>query len=180
MMLNKGETKPHWQYESWRYVSMHWLCMCVTNTVKCGPIITHSIFSKNTHNRHHIPHPQGWAMGCLLWGQKYDLSSTFLIIVLYAVTCYDWTCRNETWGGHFKKTYELINLGALKSSLLNKLHIFQCMGKIFWVEFQRAPLKFHTKYLTIENLRAFRFTSVYTFLKCTPTGPLFDPCLEHA
>ena len=26
--------------------------------------------------------------------------------------------------------------------------IFQCMGKIFCVEFQRFPLKFHTKYLT--------------------------------
>ena len=28
-----------------------------------------------------------------------------------------------------------------------KNHIFQCMGKIFCVEFQRYPLKFHTKYL---------------------------------
>ena len=28
------------------------------------------------------------------------------------------------------------------------MHIFQCMGKIFCVEFQRVPLKFHTKYLT--------------------------------
>ena len=31
---------------------------------------------------------------------------------------------------------------------MNKIHIFQCMGKIFCVEFQRYPLKFHTKYLT--------------------------------
>ena len=41
-----------------------------------------------------------------------------------------------------------LNLRALKISLVNKMHIFQCMGKIFCVEFQRGPLKFHTKYLT--------------------------------
>ena len=50
--------------------------------------------------------------------------------------------------GSFQNAYELGNLGALKSSLLNKLHIFQWMGKIFCVELQRVPLKFHTKYLT--------------------------------
>ena len=51
-------------------------------------------------------------------------------------------------GGHFNNTYELLNLRALKISKLHKNHIFQCMGKIFCVEFQRVPLKFHTKYLT--------------------------------
>ena len=51
-------------------------------------------------------------------------------------------------GGHFKNTYELLDLRALKISKLHKNHIFQCMGKIFCVEFQRVPLKFHTKYLT--------------------------------
>ena len=50
--------------------------------------------------------------------------------------------------GRFKNTYELLNLRAFKFSLVNKIHIFQCMGKIFCVEFQRYPLKFHTKYLT--------------------------------
>ena len=50
-------------------------------------------------------------------------------------------------GGHFKNTYELLNPRALKMSTLYKNHIFQCMGKIFCVEFQRVPLKFHTKYL---------------------------------
>ena len=72
-------------------------------------------------------------------------------------------------GGRFKNTYELLNLRALKISMLHKNHIFQCMGKIFCVEFQRVPLKFHTKYLahtskdvdlfTGENLRALRFKS---------------------
>ena len=45
----------------------------------------------------------------------------------------------------FKNAYELINLVALKSSLFTKLHIFQCMGKIFCAEFQRVTL-IHTKY----------------------------------
>ena len=50
--------------------------------------------------------------------------------------------------GHFKNAYEFVNLGALKFTTLYQNHIFQCMGKIFWVEFQRYPLKFHTKYRT--------------------------------
>ena len=44
--------------------------------------------------------------------------------------------------------YQLLNLRALRFSLANKMHILQCMGKIFCVEFQRVPFKFHTKYLT--------------------------------
>ena len=50
-------------------------------------------------------------------------------------------------GVHFKKAYELFNVRALKFSPVYKIHIFQCMGKIFCVEFQRGLLKFHTKYL---------------------------------
>ena len=37
---------------------------------------------------------------------------------------------------------------VLKLSLLKQLHVFQFMGKIFCVEFQRFTSKFHTKYLT--------------------------------
>ena len=51
-------------------------------------------------------------------------------------------------GGRFNNTYELLNLRALKFSPVDKIRIFQCMGMIFCVEFQRYPLKFHTKYLT--------------------------------
>ena len=51
-------------------------------------------------------------------------------------------------GGCFKNEYELLNLRALKIFMLNKSKFFQCMGKIFCVEFQRVPLKFHTKYHT--------------------------------
>ena len=38
----------------------------------------------------------------------------------------------------------VLNLRAFKFSPVDKIHIFQCMGKIFCV----YPLKFHTKYLT--------------------------------
>ena len=51
------------------------------------------------------------------------------------------------WEGYFKNAYELLNL-TIEISMLYNNCIFQCMGKIFCVEFQRYPLKFHTKYLT--------------------------------
>ena len=50
--------------------------------------------------------------------------------------------------GHFKKAYELLNLSALKFIPVHKMHILQCMGKVFCVEFQSVPLNFHIKYLT--------------------------------
>ena len=65
-------------------------------------------------------------------------------------------------GGRFKKTYELLNQRALKFSYVNKIHIFQCMGKIFCVEFQRYPLKFHTKYLT-HTLKDMLFMQFWNF-----------------
>ena len=49
--------------------------------------------------------------------------------------------------GTFENHYEVVNLWALKVLLLNKLHIFQCMGEIFCVKFQWAHLKCHTKHL---------------------------------
>ena len=58
--------------------------------------------------------------------------------------------------------------------MLYKNHIFQRMGKIFCVEFQRVPLKFHTKYLThtLKELDfALRFKSSLVFLK-RPPDPL--------
>ena len=50
--------------------------------------------------------------------------------------------------GRFKNTSELLHLRALKISILYENQTFQCMGKIFCVEFQMFPLKFQTKYLT--------------------------------
>ena len=49
-------------------------------------------------------------------------------------------------GGRFKNTYELLNLRALKISPVNKIHIFQCMGKIFCVEFE-IPHKISYSYI---------------------------------
>ena len=63
--------------------------------------------------------------------------------------------RNYGTREHFKNAYELLNLRALKISVLYKNHIFQCTGKIFCVEYQMVPLKYHTKYL------AFTFKDVY-------------------
>ena len=76
--------------------------------------------------------------------------------------------RASCWDGsrgRFKNTYKLINLRALKFSTSYKNHILQCMGKIFCVEFQRFPLKFHIKYLThtLEDLYfiQWKFKSYY-------------------
>ena len=70
--------------------------------------------------------------------------------------------NNGIPGGRFKNTYELLNLRALKISKLHKNHIFQCMGKIFCVEFQRVPLKFHTKYRT-HTLKDVDFIHIWKF-----------------
>ena len=42
--------------------------------------------------------------------------------------------------GCFKKTWWLLNLRALKVSHINKISIFQCIGKIFCMVFQREPV----------------------------------------
>ena len=68
-------------------------------------------------------------------------------------------------GGHFKNVYELLNLRALKILMLYQNHIFQCMGKVFCVEFQRVPLKFHTKNLThtlkdVDFIQRWKFKSL--------------------
>ena len=65
-------------------------------------------------------------------------------------------------GGRFKNTYELFNRRILKSSPVIEMHIFRCMGKIFCVEHQRAPLRFHTKSLT-HKLRYTIFTQCSNF-----------------
>ena len=65
-------------------------------------------------------------------------------------------------GGRFKNTYELLKLRTLKISMLYKNRIFQCVGKIFCVGFQRFPLKFHTKYL-IHTLKDVHFIHRWNF-----------------
>ena len=77
----------------------------------------------------------------MIWTQQYNIKQLYFCIN-------DINCNLFTPGGHFKNAYELLNLGALQISMLYKNYIFQCMGMLFCVEFQRLPLKFHAKYLT--------------------------------
>ena len=49
-------------------------------------------------------------------------------------------------GGMFKNTYELLNPRALNISILYEYHIFQCMGKVFFVEFQRLSYPYIERY----------------------------------
>ena len=53
--------------------------------------------------------------------------------------------------------------------MLYKNCIFQCIGKIFCVEFQRFPLKFHTKYL-IHTLKDVHFIHRWNFKKYASSG----------
>ena len=85
---------------------------------------------------------------------------------------------NDVWILNLE-SYELINQGACKFSLINKLHIFQCMDKKFCVEFQREPLKFHTKYLarTLKEIILiqywkFKSSQIYELIKRFWNAPL--------
>ena len=65
-------------------------------------------------------------------------------------------------GRGFKNMYGLLNLRACKFSFINKLHIFQCIGKIFCVEFQMFHLKFRKKYHT-HTLKEAMFIQYWKF-----------------
>ena len=110
------------------------------------------------HPHSHLSNGHHWSVcrACQMWlllvPQQTAVMATELdrpAMDVTATTGYTWHKRKyDTSGGRFKNTYELLNLRALKFSPVNKIDIFQCMGKIFCVEFQRVPLKFHTKYFT--------------------------------
>ena len=92
-----------------------------------------------------------------------------------------WRHHIETTFERLKNAYEFLNLRALKISMLNKNRIFQCMDKIFCVEFQGTLWNSTQNILPIycklcilfrcEDLKALRFKSPITFLKGSP-GPL--------
>ena len=89
-------------------------------------------------------------------------------------------------GGRFINSYALLNPGALKISMFYTNRIFQCMGEIFCVEFQRCPLKFHAKYLThtlkdiflykTEILRALKSKSSHAFFETPPGHNIYCAC----
>ena len=108
--------------------------------------------------------------GLLLCLKFIPINNLNVMLVSFGLPQYEASLPFLVPGGRFKNRYELLNLRALKISIFNKNHTFRCMGKVFCVEFQRVPLKFHTKYLTHtlkdvdflsrgENLRALRFKS---------------------
>ena len=76
-------------------------------------------------------------------------------ISLNVLTSYKWLQINSEPSSfchspehHFRGAYIFLNLYTFQYSPYNKIHIFECMGKILCVEFQREPLKFLSKYLT--------------------------------
>ena len=78
----------------------------------------------------------------------------------------------QPWpGGRFKNTYELLTLRAHEFSPVNKIYIFQCMGKEFCVELDtlwNVIIPIHRKIwllYNIEILRALMFKSPYSFFK---------------
>ena len=66
------------------------------------------------------------------WISPSCIISTAIKIFSFKKICLKAIC--SSLGGVSKNTYKLVNLWALKSSLLNKIHIFQYMGKIFYGE----------------------------------------------
>ena len=74
-----------------------------------------------------------------------------------------WEWTQWILGGRFKNAYELLNLRTLKIWTLYKNDIFQCIDKIVCGEFQRYPLKFHTKYLT-HTLKDMHFIHSWKFM----------------
>ena len=99
-----------------------------------------------------------WISWCSIWHICFEYVSPISLLVMWS-------------RGRFKNTYELLNLRVLKFLPTDKIYIFQCMVKIFCVDFQRYPLKFHTNLLPmhwkiwflydIEISRALRFKSSY-------------------
>ena len=58
-------------------------------------------------------------------------------------------CHSFYSGRPVLNTYGLLILRAVKLSYADKIHIFQCMGKIFCVKFERYPLNFTQNILPI-------------------------------
>ena len=127
--------------------------VCVTETISSVPLIFpfFKIIKQWSFIEYHGYIWQvSWKVSC---GDPWNIRPSAVIARSYITSYYlhHWVIETDYGsesGGRFKNTYELLNLRALKFSPVNKIRIFQCMGMIFCVEFQRYPLKLHTKYLT--------------------------------
>ena len=103
------------------------------------PLVTGGFPSQRTSNAQNVS---------IWWHPHVLLSSNFnfeMIRLLHGNKLLVWCWSYLNAGGHLKNINKLLDLGALTPY---EIHMFQCMGNIFCVEFQRAPLKFHTKYVT--------------------------------
>ena len=123
-----------------------------------------------THNGHPVSNPNQQTMKILEKTDNVIMAVFYMVSLPYfqqvlantqslfypSPYCY------STAGTCFKNTHELLNLRVLKFSLVDKIYIFQSMGKIFCVEFQWYPLKFHTKYLT-HTLKGMSFIQYWIF-----------------
>ena len=94
---------------------------------------------------------------------------------------YHWNLTAIWAALHLKNAYGLGNLGALISLLLNKITHSSMYGcEIFCVEFQRVPLKFHTKYLTHTLKDIFSYNVKIQELSDLRARRLFEmPPLDH-
>ena len=159
--LSPAETLPN-LFISW---TCHWktIGLCRTGNWLPNIIIPESGKFSNSYQSCRISNRQrnvwkfnmhtNWSTITYKWGTYRNPHTLQFVTHLFLDWTDDWSSfffsyDINTPGGRFKNTYELLNQRALKFSYVNKIHIFQCMGKIFCVEFQRYPLKFHTKYLT--------------------------------
>ena len=125
-------------------------------------------FLWNTHNGCAVPQPSRVGYGCLnslhakFFRRNINMYLHFMSFLHTDMPEIIEILPRIRPGGRFKNTYELLNLRALKFSYVNIIHIFQYMGKIFWVEFQRYPLKFHIRYLT-HTLKDMIFMQFWNF-----------------
>ena len=146
-----GITRPHWVKET--------MTKIISYSITRPQLVRH--FSPPSRNMlefwlslevYHLSHYVQYVWCVMwLWMLKFEIKRSLKELLCLMCT-----------GGRFKNTYELLNQRALKFSYVNKIHIFQCMGKIFCVEFQRYPLKFHTKYLT-HTLKDMIFMQFWNF-----------------
>ena len=72
-------------------------------------------------------------------------------------------------GARLTKTWGVITVRYITFTTPGKMHILCCLGSNFFMNFQRAPFKFHTKFWThkSQNMRFidFNFFVIYDILE---------------
>ena len=111
--------------------------------------LPHLWYCSMVYSNKGLKHHSKWSLICVKKVVSLILFNihiqTYFISFLFLHLPPRFTTHGTKW---LQNSYKLVNLGALKFSTLYENYIFHCMSNIFCVEFQRYPLKFHTKYLT--------------------------------